>query len=439
MLIHQTQANLLSFEDKICQSTASPLVPYTGFKIHRQYVVKNLKPPMLHFVSLSHCTNGRVDYERLSRTGKETDIEWDKPVCLLFPTDEQMKKQVNNTIISKLNNFDLTKVNEIINNPVDSAKYLIKNQKSKLRKKVKQSFNDFIRKISSKARFIEYTDDSLSTKLEDLTSFNYSNLNLSNELTNLKCFKLARRKKYALRKLMVYAPFSWVGGIFECEVPDEVKIEYLKNLKDSNNFLKNFNFKCNNTNSKPLLPLIADDLGSQWIEKEKGVAFSQRVPYLYTPSLLDFRYGKSIDSLSLKNESKLSIENQFKKVGIPLNNWFEEIEINEEYNYTNYDIGILSRTMTTSINFINDLLVSTKNDSILNNYDWNKPELFGLSSIETNKLSIDYLEQKFLNLLPYTYKKNNVNSSFLKVLRNTQNLWDNLKLTKEHFFYNIIK
>lgn len=428
--ISLVQSTWYSSEHRICDPTGTSWIPYTGFKIHRQYVLKDFKPPMLHFVSLSHCGQGNLDYERLTRTGRETDIEWDKPICILSPDkiNELYKSNVDSAKIpSDETNTKTSKLLRLEDVPKRPHRISLSHIKSKISKRsvFKHNFNEFLRKISSKLWFIEYTDDSLVTNLEDLSPLTYKGLRMK-DLDGLKCYKLARRKKYALRQMMLYAPYTWVGGIFECEVSQQAKEHYLKSLQDSRDFIKPFQFKCDANNSRPLFPLIADDITQQWIEKEKGLTLSQRIPYLYTPGSLDLRYGRPAQTLGLKSNTSLFDDHVINKKStdaLPYDKWTLELEVNESYNFTESDIGIITDAVTTSTNLLNQFL---KVDNKYLPWEWDKVELLGYE-----KDGLTYFEHKFLGIIGKVKDK----ALGTSILNTIQGHWDNLTLSKEQFSY----
>ena len=419
-----------SSEHRICDPTGTSWIPYSGFKINRQYVVKDLKPPMLHFVSLSHCHQGELDYERLIRTGRETDIEWDKPICMF--TSDKLKKLYNTQTKDKSSddkndkNANIRLVTDVPQKPHSIDLSHLKPSRVQKRSKLKQGFNEFLRKISSKLRFIEYTDDSLVTNLQNLSPLSYKGFG-AGDLDDLKCYKLARRKKYAKREMMIYAPYTWVGGIFECQVSQEAKEHYLKSLQDSRDFIKPFDFRCERNNSRPLFPLIADDVTNQWIEKERGLTFSQRIPYLYSPGLLDFRYGKPAKALGLKSDTIIFDDHsthQKSQDALPYDKWTLELEVNEDYHYEANDIDLLTDAVTQSTNLIHHFL---KSEHRYSPWEWDTPELIG-----PDQDSSLYLEQKFFSILG-KMKDKKLGS---KMVMHLQEHWDNLTLSTEQFRYN---
>jgi len=437
-LILAVHSTWYSSEHMICDSSGTSWIPFTGFKIHRHYVVKDLKPPMLHFISLSHCNHGELSYERLARTGRETDVEWDKPFCMLSTETLAKKFQGSKNLAIPVEKNDVNahmlNIDEVSKKPHSIALEHMKpseihNTIKSSSTNIKRTFNDFLRKISSKLKFIEYTDDSLVTELESLNFISYQNVTLK-DLDDLKCYKLARRKKYAQREMMIYAPYTWVGGLFECKVSQNDKEKYLNSLKDLKDFSKPFEFKCTSENSTPLLPLIADDVTTQWIEKEKGWTISQRIPYLYTPGLLDLRYGKPAEALGLKSKD-FSFDDRFihehekvSKDSLPYDKWKLELEVNEDYNYTIDDISLLTKAITYSSNTLNHFLKEDYKKFLP--WEWDKIELMG-----PDQTSMTYLEGKFLGILSKMKDR-----SLGKIAVDTiQVHWDNLTLSTEHFKY----
>ena len=39
----------------------------------------------MHFITISHCNHGQVDYQKVIRTDSSGKIDWGKPFCMLKP------------------------------------------------------------------------------------------------------------------------------------------------------------------------------------------------------------------------------------------------------------------------------------------------------------------------------------------------------------------
>ncbi|KAH3680335.1 hypothetical protein WICMUC_000402 [Wickerhamomyces mucosus] len=413
--------NWNSREEKVCDQSGIASLPYSGFKIERHFVFKGVKSPILNFVSFSHCDQGSLDYEKLILTGRETDIRWDTPICLFTPKERsylveesRMKgKQMISQIDKSRSDFQDAPNTHNAKELEDSSDNELFKRSTGIRKKIKEKFITLLENISFKIGFIDYRYDPLQNRVEDRKQISYQDLSIQ-DLESLKCYKLARRKKYSKREMLLYAPYTWVGGIFECEISQETKQKYLKYLKDSKDFIKPFQIKCNPKKSKPLFPLLASDITKQWIEKYGGVQFSRRIPYLYSPGQLDYRYGKPAQLLGLKS-NKAGFEDYIDNGSVKklfFDNWYEELEVNENYNYSSNDTDFITEAITKSSNLMNQYL--TKNRKKLSNGPKNK-ELGDEATV--------------LELL-LTSQNNTEKYSFVEAL---QSLWDNLILSSEKF------
>lgn len=78
---------LYNQDHKICNpKQQTPFFPFTGFKITRQYKISGYTLPVsMHFITISHCNHGQVDYQKVIRTDSSGNIDWDKPFCMLKP------------------------------------------------------------------------------------------------------------------------------------------------------------------------------------------------------------------------------------------------------------------------------------------------------------------------------------------------------------------
>lgn len=66
-------------EDKPCDPLQTNKLPYTGFRLHRQYT---LGYPILHHQRLTHCDHGKVDLESFIPLDRNTDIKWGVSMCV---------------------------------------------------------------------------------------------------------------------------------------------------------------------------------------------------------------------------------------------------------------------------------------------------------------------------------------------------------------------
>jgi hypothetical protein len=100
ILTRSAQCTWLFKEDTVCDPTKeNVIVPYTGFRITRQYTFGF---PTLHHVWLSHCDHGVVDMEAYVPTDRNHDIVWGVSMCVSSDKCYRAvrKKKYANRIIS---------------------------------------------------------------------------------------------------------------------------------------------------------------------------------------------------------------------------------------------------------------------------------------------------------------------------------------------------
>ncbi|ODQ67230.1 hypothetical protein NADFUDRAFT_49667 [Nadsonia fulvescens var. elongata DSM 6958] len=71
-------------DDRACDPSNHAWIPYTGFRIQREYGFDLFSWHPLqrsHYVLLSHCVRGHVDHEVWLPTDSNTDIEWGRDYC----------------------------------------------------------------------------------------------------------------------------------------------------------------------------------------------------------------------------------------------------------------------------------------------------------------------------------------------------------------------
>lgn len=157
-----------------------------------------------------------------------------------------------------------------------------------------------------------------------------------------QCFRPVRTKKYALRRLNLYLPYTFVGGLFLCP---------------SNGSL------CTNRNARPVLPLLADRLDSQWTEFPRYRRVVHRIPYLFTPNIIDPRYPHRLD--------------------LPSKDWASKLDVNENYTYSLRERLTVSTVTNKLLNAIH-ILVSVNPEKI----PWEKDRL-------ANDLERDFIDDIF--------------------------------------------
>lgn len=277
------------------------------------------------------------------------------------------------------------------------------------------------------------------------------------DLKNFHCFKLARRKKYTNRKASLFFPGSWVGGMFYCDLDDEMKTRALKDMHGNLRFKRSKGHDlCDRGNSIPLVPMQSDDYSKNWIEfsgvgtnkfptKVFKPQITKYVPYINTPndafSRLNF---ENKDNVSIASATALSWRKPFREQALAIfdknkiystgkDPWFSEIDVDENYQISSNDISawqswtdhavakLSSATNKPSKSFMSSRLNAS--DSHTNSKGFLKGLLKKIESKIWNRLQ---LRDKVLSIL----------GDDPKSLENLQTEWKNLQMDPERFDYS---
>lgn len=331
-------------EPKICNPKQNGLYPFTGFKIYRQYKIEGYLPTSLHFLSITHCDHGKPDYEKQVLTTSSIDIDWNKPFCILKPDfgDRLLPKPTDKVYNLYQNNNNISENNIILGNmsaekPLEGASVSLKSKISEVGKHLNNLLETSVDNILEKVingKHVQYTSKKAAEHVEDIRNSDPRS-SLEWESRNLVCYKMARRKKYAKRNILFYIPYTFVGGLFECPIPDNRKKEIFHAFQ-SGDFLKNFDFKCDHSLAKPVAPLVAQDSTKQWIDTKfnpLNPVLIQRIPYLSTASVFDIRFSTS-DTPDMLQDT-----------------WASQIDVNEEYSYTGLELNVISQAIALSADY----------------------------------------------------------------------------------------
>ncbi|GAV54563.1 hypothetical protein ZYGR_0AN00310 [Zygosaccharomyces rouxii] len=282
------------------------------------------------------------------------------------------------------------------------------------------------------------------------------------DLNNLHCFKLARRKKYTNRKASLFFPKSWVGGMFYCDLDDELKRRALDNMEGNLQFRRNKGQDlCVRQNSIPLVPIQSDDYSKNWIEfssigasKFPTKAFKPQitkyVPYINTPndafSRLNFGNDGNISvasTIALNwgkpfREQALAIFRRNKMYTSGKDPWFSEIEVDEKYQISSEDISLWqtwtdhavtklsSLTNKPSKSFVSTTSIDTRNNNATG--DRHLKDFF-------NKM-LKKVESKIWNRLQLRDKIISTLGDDPQSLQYLQTEWKNLQMNCEKFDYS---
>lgn len=407
-------------EPKVCNPKQNGLFPFTGFKIYRQYKIEGYLPTSLHFLSITHCDHGKPDYEKQVLTTSSIDIDWNKPFCLLKPDlgNRLLPKPTDKVYNLYQNNNNISEENMILGNlsiekPLEGAGVSLKSKISEAGKNLNNLLETSVDNILEKVingKHVQYTSKKAVEHVEDIRNSDPRS-SLEWESRNLVCYKMARRKKYAKRNILFYIPYTFVGGLFECPIPENRKKEIFHAFQ-SGDFLKNFDFKCDHSLAIPVAPLIAQDSTKQWIDTKfnpLNPVLIQRIPYLSTASVFDIRFSTS-DTPDMLQDT-----------------WASQIDVNEEYTYTDLELNVISQAIALSADYFHktfrpldlsgvfhDLVLLRSSNGIQNSHV--AIRTFIMSTFK--KLSLD---QK-INILLSSRKA----EESMFHLRKLQRTWDNL-------------
>ena len=190
-------------------------------------------------------------------------------------------------------------------------------------------------------------------------------------IESFHCLKIARRKKYAIRPFDIFIPYTWIGGLFYCNISENEKISILTKQGKEEPF-KPYSGSpiCTLDNSIPIEPLYASLTTSSYNEivSKKLVPFitllSKRktktyIPYLQSPNLCSKDLNITSASFEESTKGPKSLNRGYKvdtkdlvleRYSFGQNNtnsntrakWFREIEVDEKYKYNREDHFMLT-------------------------------------------------------------------------------------------------
>lgn len=393
-------------EAKPCDPLGSGFVPFTGFKIYREFKFLKLNPIPVHYLLLTHCSHGKVDYQAILKTPKAS-VNWDQPFCLLKPRLGKLLPLLPADTVADLvgedGEDDMREHTQIFNKTEESW------WRNSIRNFIKIKVEDKLEKLT-KGKFIQYTSQRSKQHREDIQKSSPQKV-LEWEARDLVCYKLARRKKYAKRDLTYYMPDTFVGGLFECPISSEKKKEMFVKMTANEILQPLNNFRCDEFTARPIMPLIADDGTKQWIQSIIGAlnpSFIQTIPYLSTATPLNLRFS-STDTPDMHSQT-----------------WASRINVNEEYNYSDPDIHYISKAVALTADYLNKLIIFDLSSlpvkyGASRSHKLENPET---TTILLNQIqNFNNMEHKFITwmaLMPSSLVK--------KTLLKLQEVWDNLNI-----------
>lgn len=355
----------------------------------------------MHFITICHCNHGKVDYKKVIRTDTSGDVDWGKPFCMLKPKLAEKAQtvehsgRVQDTVqshaidsdtkmckakqayksSSKLGNKDQDSGNEA-HNRLDLKLFdllgFTKNKYMKVNNLIRKKFDLLMEKLSN-GKWIEYTSKEKYHYYKKVLNNTDPQTALLWESNNLVCYKMARRKKYARRKISFFMPHSFVGALYECLLPLDSKQKIIQQLfreasgdtsnlnscsntdssLESSFMIQNFQFTCDPHLSIPVAPLLADDSTKQWFENKMhhflNPRFVQTIPYLTTSTPWNLRFSVSETSDMYRDS------------------WASKIDVNEKYTYNEADLHLISKAVAYSANLLNKLIAPVDFNELFKN------------------------------------------------------------------------
>lgn len=291
---------------------------YTGFKIMKKHSLKNGISTLSSDITLNYCQEGELLWSKDVNSDNnidKTSLLWTEPICIYNNDKDPIVNNNDNSL-----NKTYTKWNQFLEWTLKKTKFMVKPKNEN---------------ITLKERAL-------------------------NDLSNLRCYKVARNKKYALQNLNIFLPNQFIGGIFKCDLSKnqtllqthfDKNLKWVKNDNSTHEMIKNF---CNVDNSKPLLPLIGDKFENYWSEynglkkndNEMHISIVKTLPFLYTPHILGSSLQASNNStykndLDIKDSDtvewthtlKFRILDKFRTKSKDHKdyNWYNGLSVNENY------------------------------------------------------------------------------------------------------------
>lgn len=143
---------------------------------------------------------------------------------------------------------------------------------------------------------------------------------------------MARKREFALRRISVYRPGEVVGGVFICPGENDFDREHV----------------CTNENAIPIEQLLADDPYFSWTNLPNGRRIVQRIPMFATLDPLNpiVSQRKFHNAFSKGEDSK-----HWHRAEKFDENWYEDIDINENYTYTEQERHIANKAIAMSLKY----------------------------------------------------------------------------------------
>lgn len=403
----------LVFGDKRCGTDS--LVPFTGFKIHRQYKISGLKMPATQqFITLYHCNRGEVDYEKPVKQKSINEVQWDQPFCLLKPRlgsylpdlpEDTVQSLVPSNKTSNKSPTDVGNSSTLNSNSQMRTTWLLKFSTS-LKNFLRYKYDKILEKLTSQKGPLVYTGKLRDEHIKDIENSTLQ-ASLEWESRNLVCYKLARRRKYCKRDISFYIPQTFVGALFECPLSPKQKQRFFQEFSASDT-INTFKFSCDPQLAKPIAPLIADYAINQWWDTKLNI-FSPKVvhniPYLSTANPLNMRFSLT-ETPDMHQDT-----------------WATRIRVNEDYDFSELDLHLVSQAMAKSADYIYKLFKPIDFSKLFKQNELENYKVQGKPIADTdliiNTVKRFSTDEKMALLV-------NLDSKYQKSINYIQTLWDKM-------------
>ncbi|AGO13042.1 AaceriAFL119Cp [[Ashbya] aceris (nom. inval.)] len=272
----------------------------------------------------------------------------------------------------------------------------------------------------------------------------------STNLNALNCFKLARRKKYAKRSFDIFLPDTWVGGLFHCNVTNDVKTK-LVSLMDQDLNIRldaeggddrfDITNVCTRENAIPLQPIMSSDYKQYWtnyktqsriplVSQVYKMQVEKIIPFFETPVGVGagrIKWGSPLDE---QFASMADFWRQHSKTP-----WYEEIEVQENYNYNPTEEQDISTAHNITMTLLEPFLKYSR--KLLTSF-LDHDGVLRATAPERFKEMIDSLGALKRNVWHFLSTSDIVSSlgpEVHEVLSEIKRLWDDLNLVPEKFTY----
>ncbi|SCV01169.1 LAMI_0G09780g1_1 [Lachancea mirantina] len=315
---------------------------FTGFRFHRVYKFNYRITDATRYLQMSYCKKGKLQWSRDMRY--DADVEWEKPLCIYAPRE------------------------------AGESKNAVKNS----------GFPKWRKPKSDAANAISLKQSALA------------------DLDNFRCFKMARRKRYARRPFSLYLPNTWIGALFECKMPNSAKKIILQQMSSQLLQISPLALDLSYIDSfRPVLPLLSDSYKGHWTELERKSRWpilnrflkwqvNRIVPFLSTPLYVDEEFHQGADYLLDRNLTRNYISATNSSWSFPLENcrhqyykldskknskakdsqWFNEVDPLENYDYSSQDDSIRDKFAEKLFSQVENLTNSaTSKEKLLNSLE----------------------------------------------------------------------